>query len=87
MIDLAAQASRSDRRALVTPRERVLKTLRHEQPDRIPLDLGGTESSGITGIAYNRLRRHLGLPPGATQIFDVYQQIAKVEAFRKHRDY
>lgn len=63
----------------MTPRQRVLKTLRHETPDRIPLDLGGTESSGMTGIAYNRLRSHLGLPPGETQIFDCYQQIAKVE--------
>lgn len=64
---------------MITSRERVLKTLRHCEPDRAPLDLGGTESSGITGLAYGRLRRALKLPPGRTQIFDVYQQIAKVE--------
>ncbi|MBU0714604.1 MAG: methyltransferase [Verrucomicrobia bacterium] len=63
----------------MTSRERVVKTLRHQAPDIVPLDLGGTESSGITGIAYNRLRQALDLPPGETQIFDVYQQIAKVE--------
>jgi len=60
-------------------RERIVAALQHKEADRIPFDLGGTESSGITGIAYNNLRRHLGLGPGQTQIFDVYQQIAKIE--------
>ena len=63
----------------MTSRERVIATLRHKEPDRIPLDLGGTESSGITGIAYNRLKKYLGVPEGKTQVFDVYQQIARIE--------
>jgi len=63
----------------MTPRERILAALRHREPDMVPLDLGGTESSGITGIAYNRLREHLALGVGETRIFDVYQQLAEVE--------
>jgi uroporphyrinogen decarboxylase len=63
----------------MTSRERIIKVLKHETTDRIPLDLGGTESSGITGIAYNNLRKHLDLGPGETRIFDVYQQITKIE--------
>ncbi|MCE5252335.1 methyltransferase [bacterium] len=63
----------------MTPRERVVATLKHREPDKIPLDIGGIESSGITGIAYNRLREHLGLGYGSTPIFDVYQQITKIE--------
>ncbi len=63
----------------MTSRERVVEALRHREPDRIPLDIGGTESSGITAMAYNRLREHLGLPPGRTQVFDTYQQVVKVE--------
>jgi len=63
----------------MTSRERVVAALRHQEPDRIPLDIGGTESSGFTAIAYNRLRAHLGLPQGRTQIFDVYQQVVKIE--------
>ncbi len=62
----------------MTSRERVLAALRRETPDMVPLDLGGTESSGISGIAYNRLRDFLGLGPDGTRIFDVYQQIAVV---------
>ena len=63
---------------MMTSRERILTALEHKEPDRAPVDLGGTESSGITGIAYNRLKEHLGLRGGA-QIFDVSQMIAKVE--------
>lgn len=63
----------------MTPRERVIKTLKHETPDVIPLDLGGTESSGFTALSYNRLRDYLGLGPGKTQVFDVYQQVVKIE--------
>ena len=62
-----------------TSRERVIKALNHQEPDRIPLDLGGLDVSGITGVAYNNLRNHLNLEQGRTQIFDVYQQIAKIE--------
>jgi len=43
----------------VTSRERVLASLRHEEPDRVPIDLGG----GTTGIeveAYDRLKALLG---------------------------
>ncbi|MGI5818338.1 MAG: uroporphyrinogen decarboxylase family protein [Armatimonadota bacterium] len=62
----------------MTSRERILSALQHRQPDRVPVDLGASESSGIMGIAYNRLRDHLGLE-GRTQIYDIGQMIAKVE--------
>lgn len=63
----------------MTSRERVIRTLSLKEPDKIPLDLGGTESSGFTGIVYNRLKKYLGLEQGKTQIFDVYQQVSKIE--------
>ena len=63
---------------MMTSRERVRAALAHKEPDRTPLDLGATESSGMTGIAYNRLRAHLGLP-GTARIFDTYQQVALIE--------
>ncbi|NJD03067.1 MAG: methyltransferase, partial [Ruminiclostridium sp.] len=60
-------------------RERVVSTLKHKEPDMVPLDLGGTDSSGITGIAYNRLRKYLGLHQGETDIVDTYGQIVRLE--------
>ncbi len=60
-------------------RERVLAALRHQEPDRVPIDLGGSDSSGITAIAYNHLKSYLGIEGGKTRIFDPYQQIVDVE--------
>ena len=44
----------------LTSRERVLKSLNHEEPDRVPIDLGGNQS-GITKSAYKKLIEHLGI--------------------------
>ncbi len=46
----------------MTPQERVLATLNHQQPDRVPIDFGGHRSSGIAAIAYRKLREALDLP-------------------------
>ncbi len=62
----------------MTHRERIAAALAHREPDRVPIDLGASESSGIMGIAYNRLKQRLGVE-GRTQIYDLSQMIAKVE--------
>ena len=63
----------------MTPRERVLAAIEHRPPDRVPVDLGSTPSSGISAIAYNKLKRHIGLTAGHTRIYDVVQQLAQPE--------
>jgi len=60
-------------------RERVLCALNHKEPDRVPIDLGGSDASGITAIAYNDLKAYLGITGGKTRVFDPYQQIVMVE--------
>ncbi len=42
-------------------RERVLIALNREEPDRVPLDLGGTPWTTIIVPAYDRLKEYLGL--------------------------
>jgi len=64
----------------MTRRERVLAAIAHQEPDRVPVDLGGMRSTGITAIAYSRLKRHLGLRTGHTFVYDVVQQLAQPEA-------
>ena len=59
-------------------RQRVLTTLRHQEPDRVPLDLGGTADSTMAAVAYGALRKQLGLDPGKIQVADVYQHTALV---------
>ena len=41
-------------------RERVLASIRHQEPDRVPLDLGSLAST-IEAVPYNRLKKYLGL--------------------------
>ena len=60
-------------------RERVLAALERREPDRIPVDFGGHRSSGITAIAYARLRRHLGLEERPVRVYDMVQQLAIVD--------
>jgi uroporphyrinogen decarboxylase len=60
----------------LTSRERLLKTLAHQEPDRVPLDLGSTQVTGIHVLAYHRLREALGLPPVTAQICDYIQGLA-----------
>ncbi len=60
-------------------RQRVRASLAHREPDRVVVDLGATTSSGISGIAYDRLKTYLGMRSGHTRIFDVIQQLARME--------
>lgn len=63
----------------MTSRERVMAAVNHKTPDRCPLDLGSTPSSGISAIAYNNLKKHLGMTGGHTRIYDVVQQVVQPE--------
>jgi uroporphyrinogen decarboxylase len=62
-------------RETMTSRDRVLRALRHEQPDRIPIDLGGNQT-GIHKFAYQALIAHLGIED-EIQIVDAVQQLAQ----------
>src|SRR5512136_611600 len=63
----------------MTSRERVLTTLNHCEPDRIPIDLSGHRSSGIAAMAYARLRDYLDLPEKPIRVYDPVQQLAIVD--------
>lgn len=62
----------------MTPRERVLAALNHQEPDRVPLDLGSTNCTGITKVAYERLKEHLGITK-ETILLDRVLQLAVVD--------
>ena len=59
---------------VMTSRERVRMALNHEQPDRVPIDLGGFQT-GIHLKAYKALLDHLGLQE-KIQTLDPVQQLA-----------
>ena len=41
-------------------RQRVLTALRHQEPDRVPIDLGGTVDSTMAGMDTKELKREFG---------------------------
>jgi uroporphyrinogen decarboxylase len=47
--------------AVMSSRERVLAALNHQEPDRVPIDFGGTTATSIVIPAYEKLKSHLGL--------------------------
>ena len=57
-------------------RERLLTALSHQEPDRIPFDMGGTQVTGIHVVAYRNLRQVLGLPPVEAGLCDTIQGLA-----------
>ena len=63
----------------MTSRERLLTALDHEEPDRAPIDLGGSVVTSITKLAYAALREHMGLPRIAVREMETVQQIAFVD--------
>ena len=55
-------------------RERLLTSLNHQEPDRVPIDLGGNQS-GIHKIAYRNLVEYLGIDDPNPKYADFIQQI------------
>ena len=45
----------------MTSKERVMKTMAHEEPDRIPLDLGGCNNTCMHNLVEQRVKQALGL--------------------------
>ncbi|MFC1542075.1 uroporphyrinogen decarboxylase family protein [Candidatus Latescibacterota bacterium] len=62
----------------MTSRETVLAAMNHRETDKVPVDFSGHRSSGISAIAYPKLREHLGLDPKPLRVYDPVQQLAIV---------
>ncbi len=60
-------------------RDRVLQALNHQEPDRIPLDIGGTGLTTMHVTAYRNLRAHLGLPEVEPRIAYMAEQLAAID--------
>jgi len=46
---------------LLTPRERVLCTIDHKEPDRVPIFCGACSSTTMHGMTYEKFKSHLGI--------------------------
>lgn len=63
----------------MTSEERIVKSLKHKEPDRVPFDLGSTGDTGISIKAYKNLLSYLGIHKEKIPILDMVQQLALVD--------
>jgi uroporphyrinogen decarboxylase len=62
----------------MTARERVRTALTHNHPDRVPLDLGGMNSSSMVVEGYMRLKQHFGVET-ETRLVDRMQRTVEID--------
>ncbi|MGC9347238.1 MAG: uroporphyrinogen decarboxylase family protein [Anaerolineae bacterium] len=65
---------------MMSSRERVMTTLAHEEPDRVPIDLGGSAVTGMHVSVVYELRQALELDPPGTpvKVVEPYQMLGKI---------
>jgi len=69
----------------MTSRERVQKVLRFEKPDRLPIDIGGTQQTGIHVDEYVKLGKYLGIDFETPKMFDQFQMLARMDEWAHKR--
>lgn len=62
-----------------TSRERLQKTLNHEDPGKVVVDLGSASTTGIHAIALSNLRKALGLPGKQEKVYEPFQILGEVD--------
>ncbi|MGD0008941.1 MAG: uroporphyrinogen decarboxylase family protein [Terriglobia bacterium] len=65
---------------MISSRERVKMALRHEEADRVPLDLGGSDITGMHVDSVYLLRQALGLDPPGTpvKVIEPFQMLGEI---------
>jgi uroporphyrinogen decarboxylase len=66
-------------------RERVIPSINHKQPDRVPLDIRGTLATTMHQTIYDELKRKLGIMDKSDEILELALQTAIIseEILRK----
>ena len=65
--------------AQLTSRDRLIATLNHQQPDRVPIDFGGTAVTGIHASCVAALRDYYNLEKRPVRVHEPYQMLGLVE--------
>ncbi|MGE5427415.1 MAG: hypothetical protein ACM3O8_05930, partial [Methylococcaceae bacterium] len=61
-------------------KERFLKTINHQAPDRVVVDFGATSVTGIHVRSVENLRKYYGLENRPVRVTDPYQMLGEVDA-------
>ncbi len=60
-------------------RKRVLDAINHRNPDRVPIDFGGSAVTGVHVSCVAKLREHYGLEKRLVKVCEPYQMLGLVE--------
>ena len=63
----------------MTSKERTLKALSHETPDKTPVDFGATPVTGIHVLAIEGLRKHFGFEQRPIRVIEPYQMLGEID--------
>lgn len=63
----------------MTSRERVRAAINHKEADRVPIDIGGTKTTGIHIDEYIKIGEYLGIDVELPRCYEQFQMLARVE--------
>ena len=63
----------------MTSRERIIETIHHRQPDRVPVDLGAIGQTGMNASTLYKLRAALGMENHPIEITEIFQMLGKID--------
>lgn len=72
---------------IMTSRERVQKAIVYEEPDRVPIDIGGTKVTGICIDAYVELKDYLQIKDETPIVYEQFGMLARISEKVKQRLY
>jgi len=64
----------------ISSRQNFLKTINHQQPDRIVVDFGSTAVTGIHALIVEKLREYFGLEERPVKIIEPYQMLGEIDS-------
>ncbi len=60
-------------------KRRIVETLAHRQPDRVPIDFGGTAVTGVHVSCVAALRDYFGLPKCPVAVHEPFQMLGRLD--------
>jgi uroporphyrinogen-III decarboxylase len=63
-----------------TSKENFIKTLNHQQPDKVVVDFGSTGVTGVHVFIVEKLREYYGLEKRPVKVIEPYQMLGEIDA-------
>jgi hypothetical protein len=63
-----------------TSRQNFIKTINHQQPDRVVVDFGSTAVTGIHVLIIEKLRDYYGLDKKPVKVIEPYQMLGEIDS-------